>query len=265
MAETSYRYPGEQSAFIIALLIVLAVLVISAFLTFFIAPVIVVVLLVFSYLGNQSMHRKLVQSATHVDNRTAPELTQLAIAAAKRLGAHGIELYLVNSQQRNAYTFGLSKPQVIVLYRSLLEIMDADELKFVIGHELGHVVLDHTWLNTLLGGMAGVPSPLGLSVITTLAFRSWNRGCEYSADRAGLIACGNLNKAILTLVELAAGDIRSDAQFEQALAALEKQDDSFANAMTERLASHPMIIKRIKELQKFAASDQYRRLTAGNQ
>ncbi len=264
MSENSYRYPGEQSAFVVALLIVLVGLVISALLTFFIAPVLVVIMLVFSYFGNQSMHKKLVQSATHVDMKSSPELTQLAIAAARRLGVHGVELYLVRSQQRNAYTFGLSKPQVVVIYSSLLEIMDTDELRFVIGHELGHVALDHTWLNTLLGGMAGVPTSLGLSVIITLAFRSWNRGCEYSADRAGLLACGNLNKAILTLCELAAGDIRSDTQFQQVLAALEKQDDSFATAMTERMASHPLVIKRIKELQKFAASDLYKRLTAGN-
>jgi Zn-dependent protease with chaperone function len=263
MTDTSYRYPGEQSAFVVALLIVLAVLAISAVLTFFIAPVLVVIMLAFSYYGNQSMHTKLVRTATHVDARTAPELTRIAIQAARRLGVHGVEVYLVRNAQRNAYTFGLSKPQNVVVYSSLLEIMDADELTFVIGHELGHVALDHTWLNTLLGGMAGVPTTLGLSVIVTLAFRSWNRGCEYSADRAGLIACGSLNKAILTLAELAAGDIRSDAQFQQVMAALEKQDDSFADAMSERLASHPMIIKRIKELQKFAASEQYRRLTAG--
>lgn len=258
-----FRYPSENTTFGITLLIVLVVLVISAIFTFFIAPVIAIILVAFSYFGTKSMHAQLVRQAQHVDMQSSPELTQIAIESARKLEAHGVEVYIVRNDQRNAYTFGLDKPQNIVIYSSLLQIMDADELKFVIGHELGHVIFGHTWLNTLLGGMAGVPTTFGLSVVVNLAFRSWNRACEYSADRAGLVACGNLNKAILTLVELAAGDIKSQAEFQQALALLEKQDDSFGNVLSESLASHPMIIKRIKELQKFADSSQYLQLTSG--
>lgn len=257
---SDYRYPSESTTFTVTLLIVLAMLVISALLTFFIAPVIVIFLLIFSYLSNKGMHAQLVRQAQHVDMQSAHELTRIAVESARRVGAHGIEVYVVQSNQRNAYTFGLEKPQIIVIYSSLLRIMDEDGMKFVIGHELGHVVFGHTWLNTLLGGMAGVPTTFALAIVVNLAFRSWNRACEYSADRAGLVACGNLNKAILALVELAAGDIKSQQQFQQAMALLEKQDDSFGSALSESLASHPMIIKRINELQKFAASEQYRLL-----
>jgi Zn-dependent protease with chaperone function len=260
---SDYRYPSESTTFAITLLIVLAVLVISAIFTFFIAPLIVVFLLVMSYFSNKAMHGQLVRQGQHVDMRSAPDLTQVAIDCAKRVGAHGIEVYIVPNEQRNAYTFGLEKPQIVVIYSSLLRIMDVDELKFVIGHELGHVVFGHTWLNTLLGGMAGVPTSFALSMVVNLAFRSWNRACEYSADRAGLVACGNLNKVIQTLVELAAGDIKSQEQFQQAMVLLERQDNSFGNVLSESLASHPMIIKRIQELQKFAASEQYHQLQVG--
>lgn len=260
-----YRYPSESTTFAVTVLIVLGMLVISALLTFFIAPLIVLFLLVLSYLSNKGMHGQLVRQAQHVDMQSAPELTRLSIESARRVGARGIEMYVVISEQRNAYTFGLEKPQIIVIYSSLLRIMDEDEMKFVVGHELGHVVFGHTWLNTLLGGMAGVPTTFSLSIVANLAFRSWNRACEYSADRAGLVACGNLNKAILALVELAAGDIKSQQQFHQAMALLEKQDDSFGSVLSESLASHPMIIKRINELQKFAASEQFRLLQARTQ
>jgi len=32
-----------------------------------------------------------------------------------------------------AYTFGLSTPKVVVLYSALFDVMDADELKFIVG------------------------------------------------------------------------------------------------------------------------------------
>lgn len=257
MAKTSYRYPSESSTFIVAFIIVLAVLIISAFFTYGITLLLAIFMLFMAYVSNKSMHAQLVRQAYHVDNRTSPDLTRIAIDAAGKLDVHGVELFLVRSQQRNAYTFGLDKPQTVVIYSSLLEIMDADELKFVIGHELGHVALGHTWLNTLLGGMAGVPTNIALSAILTLAFKSWNRACEYSADRAGLIACGNLNKAILTLVELAVGDVKSQQHFQQALALLDRQDNQFGAGMSEALQSHPMVIKRINELQKYASSKEF--------
>jgi Zn-dependent protease with chaperone function len=44
----------------------------------------------------------------------------------------------------NAHTFGLTEPQAVVVYDDLLRPMDADELRFILGHELGHVRLGHT-------------------------------------------------------------------------------------------------------------------------
>ncbi len=255
-----YRYPSEETTFTLALLLVIGVLVIGAITTFLIIPILAVILLFFTYTSTQAMHARLMQTATHVTSQTAPELLAIGIECANKLGVSGIQMFVLNSGQRNAYTFGMGKPFSVVVYSSLLQVMDEDELRFVIGHEMGHVALDHTWLNTLLGGMAGVPTSLGLAVILTLAFRGWNRACEYSADRAGLITCGNLNKAIMALVEIVAGDIRTQEQYQQALALIERQDDSFIGSITEGLASHPLIVKRIHELQKFAASEQYRKL-----
>jgi Zn-dependent protease with chaperone function len=161
-------------------------------------------------------------------------------------------VFIVPGRQLNAYTFGLGSPKVIVLYQPMIKVMDADELKFVIGHEMGHVVFGHTWLNTLIGGMAGMPSSFGAAVIFTFAFRWWNRACEYSADRAGLIACGKPVKAISALAQLEVGDFNTAEELRQALAVIERQDDSLENILGETLSDHPMIVKRIKALRDFA-------------
>ena len=161
----------------------------------------------------------------------------------------------------NAYTFGMDSPKAIVLHSALFQLMDHDELQFILGHELGHVDLGHTWLNTLIGGMAGIPSSFGAAAILELAFRCWNRACEYSADRAGVLACNNPNKAITALVKLEAGsDARTQAGILRAIQRIESQDDDLVNNLSELLATHPMIIKRIEQIREFAASDNYRRL-----
>jgi Zn-dependent protease with chaperone function len=127
---------------------------------------------------------------------------------------------------------------------------------------MGHVALGHTWLNTLLGGMAGVPVTVGAAVIVTLAFRWWNRACEYSADRAGLLACGKPQKAISALIKLVAGSVQSQAELQRALQVIEQEDDSLLNQLGETLSTHPMIARRIEQIRKYAATPQYAQLQA---
>ena len=141
--------------------------------------------------------------------------------------------------------------------------MDAGELSFIIGHEMGHVALGHTWLNTIIGGMAGVPAPFGAAVLLYTAFRWWNRMCEFSADRAGLLACGDIHTAVSALVKLAAPDIRDQRDFERALAAIDAEDDLASNRLVEAFQSHPLLIRRINALREYAHTAEYQRILTG--
>jgi Zn-dependent protease with chaperone function len=152
----------------------------------------------------------------------------------------------------------------VVLYAGIFTIMDEDELRFIIGHELGHVRLGHTWLNSLVGGMAGIPSPYGAAVLLYFAFRWWNRACEYSADRAGLLACGKPEKAASALIKLEIGPsgMGTVQDWQQALRRIEAQDDHLENNLLEMLSTHPMTIRRLDALRQYAASPEYQRLQA---
>jgi Zn-dependent protease with chaperone function len=140
--------------------------------------------------------------------------------------------------------------------------MDADEIRFILGHELGHICLGHTWLNSIIGGMAGLPSSFLGTTLLRWIFLWWNRACEFSADRAGLLACGRLDKALSALIQLAAGPggIRNPADLERALNVIKGEGDDPINALGEIVATHPMIIRRMNRLRNYAASSQYRRL-----
>ncbi|MCJ7735933.1 MAG: M48 family metallopeptidase, partial [Anaerolineae bacterium] len=209
---------------------------------------------------NRSHHRALLRQAPRVTAQTAAGLARLTGETAQVLDIDGYQLFVVPADSLNAYTFGLVTPQVVVLYRPMIEVMDEDELRFVIGHEMGHVRLGHTWLNSLIGGMAGIPSPFAASAILAVAFLWWNRACEYSADRAGLLACGNPRKAISALLKIEAGGTpRSPAEFDRIMRRIDAEDDTIAGSLGEALSTHPMTINRIEQLQKYAASGDFRR------
>lgn len=258
---TAYRYPNEQIILTVTLLLVLAVIAVTATATLCGSLFFVALMIALSYAGIRSHHKDLIQGAQLVKPETAPNLAAIVRQCQARLQAGPVQTYVVPRNALNAYTFGLEEPKVVALYAPLLQVMDTDELRFVVGHELGHVRLGHTWLNSLVGGLAGIPSPFAAAVILRFAFRWWNRACEFSADRAGLLACGNPDKAVSALVRLATGAASRDPQvMARALQRVDAEDDDVGNVLMESLATHPMIIKRIEALRRFAESGLYKRL-----
>lgn len=244
--------------------LVLLVIAVTATATLCGGFLVILVVVGYSYLANRVRHEELMKQAQPVTPQTVPGLAALVRECAARLQVEPVQVFVAPSHVLNAYTFGLTAPKVVVLYSSLVQMMDADELRFIVGHEMGHVRLGHTWLNSLVGGMAGVPGPFLASIVLGLAFRWWNRACEYSADRAGLLACGKPQKAISALLRLTAGTagaaIRTSGDLQQALQRVEAEDDDLANLLGEALATHPMTVRRIEELRRFAASEAYRRM-----
>jgi Zn-dependent protease with chaperone function len=260
---TAYRYPNERLILAFTLLLVLIIIALTATATVCLSALFIVVFVAIAYGMNRYQHDELLRRAQRVTPQSSPGLATIAEETLARLQAKDVQVFVAPSHRMNAYTFGILPPKVAVLNSALLEVMDADEIRFVLGHELGHVRLGHTWLNSLVGGMAGIPSPLGASALLSLAFLWWNRACEYSADRAGLLGCGKPHKALSALVKLEAGPAaRTRADLERALRVIDAEDDNALSHLEEALGTHPMMIKRIQQLRRYAASNEYRRLQA---
>jgi Zn-dependent protease with chaperone function len=263
MKTTAYRYPHEQLILALTLLLVFVVIAVTLTATVCLSAVFVLGFVALSYYIGRSHHTSLINAAQRVTPQRLPNLAKVVQRGVNRLRPGKVEVYVAPSDTLNAYTFGLSSPKVVVLYSGLLKTMDQDEILFILGHELGHVALGHTRLNSLVGGMAGIPSPWAASAILTMAFLWWNRACEFSADRAGLLACGKPEKAITALVKLGAGPqaVSADA-LQLAYQRIDAEDDSIWGSVGEALGTHPMLIRRIQEIRRYANSAQYRRLLA---
>lgn len=120
------------------------------------------------------------------------------------------ELYLGGGAELNAFTAGVEKP-LIMLYSGAAAAMTAPELLFVIGHEVGHIKSGHVLYYQIaeflpvIGGIVGAAT-LGfgelLSAPIELALLRWKRMSEFTADRAGLLACQDADVALRALMKL---------------------------------------------------------------
>ena len=266
IAPAAYRFPHEQGILFITITLVLIVIAVTATATVCGSVLFVGVMVIAAYFSTRQHHQALVARAQPVNHENAPGLYALAQSASQRLGPGPVEIFVVPSRQLNAYTFGLSLPKVVVVHTGLLQALDPDELRFVIGHELGHVALGHTWLNSLVGGLAGIPSPGASLALLHLAFLWWNRACEHSADRAGLLACQRPDKAMSALIKVGLGvTARSPEELEHIVQQLLAREADPGLLLGEAMGTHPNVARRIGELRRYAVSGEYRRLVGSVQ
>jgi Zn-dependent protease with chaperone function len=76
------------------------------------------------------------------------------LAVAAQAGVEGARVFevekSVDTKKVNAYVTGVGKTKRIVLWDTLLGRLTPRETRFVVGHELGHYVLGHVWLNIVV-------------------------------------------------------------------------------------------------------------------
>ena len=258
---TAYRFPNEILVLSLTIILFVSVIAFTVTATVCVSGIFILAVLILSYTSMQSQHQMLLQKAKLATDEAVPGMGIIISEAKNRLQVEPVDIFIAPSRVLNAYTFGLSSPKAIVLNSALFRVMDADEIQFILGHEMGHVALGHTWLNSLIGGMAGIPAPYGASYLLALIFRWWNRSCEFSADRAGLLACTYPAKAVRALVKLEAGSAAiSPEALERILEKIQAEDDNPISSLLELTATHPMIIKRIEQIRKYSASPEYVRI-----
>ena len=79
------------------------------------------------------------------------------LALSSRAGIDEACIFEVDKSQEtktlNAYVTGLGASQRIVLWDTTIQTLSADQLLFVMGHEMGHYVLHHLWWGILCSSL----------------------------------------------------------------------------------------------------------------
>ncbi|WP_405780829.1 M48 family metallopeptidase [Streptomyces sp. NBC_00859] len=185
-------------------------------------------------------------------------------------------MYVTQNPQPNAMCIGLDEP-VIVVTTGLVELLDEEEMRAVVGHEVGHALSGHSVYRTILLFLTGIALkvawiPLGNVAIMALVtgLREWFRKSELSADRAGLLVGQDLRASMRGLMKIAGGnhlhEMNVDAFLEQAeeYEAAGDLRDSVLKIMNVLPRSHPFTTVRAAELKKWAASRDFQRIMDGH-
>jgi Zn-dependent protease with chaperone function len=147
------------------------------------------------------------------------------------------------------------------VHSALIDHFDEDELRFVIGHETGHIQNKHVVYGTvliLLKQSAAAILKLLMPPVD-VALNSWYRRAEITCDRAGLLCCQDLDAACRTFVKLACGSQKLYREMD--LVAYAEQADEGRGGVgrfAELFVGHPYLPKRMEAMQLFAESALYR-------
>ena len=222
---------------------------------------------------------RLMAVASHVRVGPAqyPVLDKLRLESAEILDLpKAPKLYVARDPGVIAQTRGIDEP-FIVLSTGLVEALDTEALRFVIGHEMGHVLSGHAVLLTLLDRLLRLQRsvawlPLGVIGLRAViaALHEWQRKSELSCDRAGLLAGQDPQAALRAHLYLAGATDLSQIDIPSFLAQAKEYEeiedirDSIIKLLAVESQPHPFAVVRASQLQRWAASDEYRTILTGD-
>jgi Zn-dependent protease with chaperone function len=214
--------------------------------------------------------------AIRVDHRQYPRVHRLFAEAAASLDIAELpELYVQNDRTINGKCIGMAKP-FIVINSGTIELLDDEELRCLLGHELGHLVSGHAVYRTMVEILTAWAIrfswlPVGVIVIRAIvaALQEWWRKAELSADRAGLLSCQDPAASLRLSMKLAGGGSLTEVDTATFLEQAAEYDragdlrDSFIKLRMVMGSSHPLPVARAAELRRWVDSGEYQRILSG--
>jgi hypothetical protein len=229
-------------------------------------------------LGHERQVRQMVQgNAIVIGPDQVPDLWDSYVHCTTIFDVEPVpKLFVTNSPMVNAATVGAKTP-IIVIYSSLAGSYEKNEVQTVLAHEVGHVLSEHYYYTTALIMLSSfIQGTMPRSLLLGLPVRAmyfalleWHRAAELSSDRAAALIMDDPLEPCRVLMRLAGGALPG-MNFDAFLAqcnAYENEDDLFSRHSRfwmELNMTHPIPVRRVKELMLWVQSGDYDRIRGGN-
>ena len=228
----------------------------------------------FALFGEKPIRLAFQANAVRVGPNQFPRLHERYVEVLQTLDAPmHYDLFVSQTPIVNAGAYGMDRPFIVLNSGSLL-LLDEDELTFLLGHEVGHILSGHVLYRTmtvLLLQLAQMGFPVvGIAARAVLmGLLEWQRKAELSSDRAGLLAVQHPEAALRGFLKLAGGGHPQDTSLNEFLKQADEYRESgdVADIVFKVLnllgASHPFHVLRAAELRDWIEKGDYDRILRG--
>jgi len=171
-----------------------------------------------------------------------------------------IDFYITNTPELNAFAIPQideNEADIVNVNSGMIGMLDDDELRFVVGHEIGHLISRFARINRLIYFVFPIPEEIPLILQNKIEL--WKKLSELTSDRFGYIACSRLDKCASAFFKMASGldPVRINFDYRAYLTENEKILDYFSHN-NGNIMSHPVNPLRIKAIQLFSESGLYK-------
>ncbi len=219
----------------------------------------------------EEMEALLAGDGVLVTHESCPEADDAFREACEELDLNrdDFRFFVMGNPAINAFTTGSGIPTVVA-NSGLINAFSKDELKVVLGHELGHYICGHVRCHALARYLSSAAwyTPAWLAALSLEPLlMSWSRYSEISADRAGLLAGKDFEAACGVFLKLGGFPYLKGLPQKPSKILMDQHNDYAKQTgnfcMLRRLwreinhalgATHPRVIER------FAALDEWRDL-----
>ena len=230
---------------------------------------------VVGFLGERGIRLLFQANAVRVGPTQFPKLNALYADVLTSLDCkERPELFVSQTPFVNAGAYGMERP-FIVINSGALKLLDDEEMRALLGHELGHVMSGHALYHTILViivfvGLNVLPFLTGLVLAPIqYALLEWFRKSELSSDRAGLLASQDPNASMRMFLKMAGGGDMKDMDLNAFLVQAREYEelggamDRVFKILNTIFTTHPFNTLRAAELQRWIEGGHYDRILRG--
>lgn len=203
-----------------------------------------------------------------VDKEILPDFYALCQDVKTRLNfKEQVDFYVTGDSTLNAFSVAAEdegQPHIVNINSAMFDLMSEEELRFVIGHELGHIINKDSALKRLIY-FVFPPDTTNPPITLQYKIRLHDQLAELVADRYGFLANGNLNACVTAFYKMSSGlDLaKMNVSIDALLSDNRKRLDYFMKGKGLSRYDHPVNPIRVQAIHLFVTAKDEKELEDG--